>query len=32
MVDAGKSAEEIVASYQNELLEFEAIHSKYLIY
>ena len=32
MVDAAKSAEEIVASYQNELLEFEAIHSKYLIY
>ncbi|NQV41751.1 MAG: DUF1343 domain-containing protein [Candidatus Marinimicrobia bacterium] len=32
MVDAGKSAEEIIASYQNELLAFEAIQSKYLIY
>ncbi|NQT62052.1 MAG: DUF1343 domain-containing protein [Candidatus Marinimicrobia bacterium] len=32
MVDAGKTADEIIASYQNELLEFEAIHSKYLIY
>ena len=32
MVDAGKTADEIIASYQYELLEFEAIHSKYLIY
>mgnify|MGYP002639851617 FL=1 len=32
MVDAGKSAQDIIASYQNELLEFEVIQSKYLIY
>jgi len=32
MVDAGKSADEIIASYQNELDAFKTIHSKYLIY
>ena len=32
MVDAGKSAAEIIGSYQNELLAFEAIRAKYLIY
>ena len=32
MVDAGKSAEEIIGSYQNELEAFETIRSKYLIY
>ena len=32
MVDAGKTAQEIIASYQNELIAFEAIQSKYLIY
>lgn len=32
MVDAGKIAQEIIASYQDELSEFEAIQSKYLIY
>jgi len=32
MVDAGKTAAEIIESYQSELLAFEAIHSKYMIY
>ncbi len=32
MVDAGKSAAEIIASYQHELQEFEVIQAKYLIY
>lgn len=32
MVDAGKTAEEIIASYQDELKAFEVIQAKYLIY
>ncbi len=32
MVDAGLTAQEIIASYQDELLEFKVIQSKYLIY
>ena len=32
MVDAGNFAEEIIASYQDELIAFKKIHQEYLIY